>query len=72
MLSVKECEIAHSARAQGEYPELVAEQAAASRAAPLQTYYEWIKNRGERNATAGQDEGEWNNVSVAKLVAGQS
>jgi len=58
----------HHARISGAYPELDSEVALANEAGKMKTYSEWVKER--KKDDGGQ--GNWNQVSLGKLLTGRS
>ena len=70
-LSIESIELNHYARMNGEYPTYEAEVALANSAYRMQTYYEYIQMKQVRKET-GSGGGNWNQVSIGKLVTGRS
>ena len=58
----------HNARVSGDYPELEGEIALANSAYKMKTFREWVA-QGKKEDGA---QGNWNQVSLGKLLTGRS
>ena len=65
---IQDMEHNHNARLAGDYPELEDEVNLASSASRMKTYYEWVKQGKDEQGT----QGNWNQVSLWKLLTGRS
>ncbi|EGO00085.1 hypothetical protein SERLA73DRAFT_88941 [Serpula lacrymans var. lacrymans S7.3] len=64
---LKDLELSHTARMSGDYSELDEEIKTANSAYPMKTYHDWLLREKEPKAANG----EWNKVSIGKLLTGR-
>ena len=58
----------HYARTSGDYPELAGEVALANSAYRMKSFYEWVKQKEEKEEAPARN---WNEVSLGKLLTGR-
>ncbi|KAL3422364.1 nucleoside-diphosphate-sugar epimerase family protein [Phlyctema vagabunda] len=64
-------ELFHSSRRAGDYPELDHEVKRASDIFPMRSYHDYLVQRTPGAASEPADRGDWNGVSIGKLLLGR-